>query len=110
MADKGRSIVDRFFDLILLLIFAPFVLCIILQFAGALTHTVLVTVQATLTETLPWLFGAIGLAIVFAGISAALALRNRAGGRNSYRDLAPPGVPPLRRPRPTRYNDEDLDD
>ncbi len=110
MADRGRSIVGHFFDFILLLIFGPFVLCIVLQFAGALLQTVLLTVQAALTQLLPWLIGALGFAIVIAGISAALALRNRVGRRNSNSGLPPMGVPPVRRARPTRYHDDELDD
>lgn len=110
MADRERSLGSWLIDFILLIIFGPFILCVIMQFTGALLNTVLLTVKAALTQMLPWLLGAVAVAIVLAGISAALAIRNRVGRRNRYVDMPTPGAPPVRRARQARYDDDEFDE
>ena len=87
---------DRLFEwfvkFMLILIFAPLLLCLALQ-----------ATLGVLAAVLPWLIGLSVIAGIAAGLSAAMVLRRRLPLRNRGGQI-PPGAPPLgayrvRRPR-----------
>ena len=86
------SIFEWFVKLMLLLIFAPLLLCLALQ-----------AVVGVFAAVLPWVIGLAVIAGLAAGVSAGLGVRRRLPLRNGGAEL-PPGAPPLgayrvRRPR-----------
>ncbi|MBI3825647.1 MAG: hypothetical protein HY294_06615 [Candidatus Rokubacteria bacterium] len=87
-----NGLFEWFVKFMLILIFAPLLVCLVLQ-----------ATVGVLAALLPWLIGLSVIAGLAAGVSAALVLRRRLPLRNGSADL-PPGAPPLgtyrvRRPR-----------
>lgn len=93
---------DRLFEwfvkLVLLLIFAPFLICLALS-----------VVLGVLAAVLPWVIALAVIAGLAAGVSAGLVLRRRLPLRNG--GSLPPGgsfgQDPIRRPRGVRGQGED---
>lgn len=95
---------DRLFEwfvkLMLLLIFAPLLICLALS-----------AVLGVLAVVLPWVIGLAVIAGLAAGVSAGLVLRRRLPLRNGGGSLPPGGSfigqDPIRRPRGVRGQGED---
>jgi len=93
------SIFEWFVKLVLILIFAPLLVCLLLQ-----------AVVGMLVAVLPWVIVLAVVAGLAAGVSAGLVLRRRLPLRNGGR-LPPGGASfagePIRRPRGVRGQGED---
>ncbi|MGH9463944.1 MAG: hypothetical protein ACRD1X_22300 [Vicinamibacteria bacterium] len=91
---------EWFVKLVLLLIFAPFLICLALS-----------AVLGVLAAVLPWVIGLAVIAGLAAGVSAGLVLRRRLPLRNGSGRLPPGGAgftgEPIRRPRGVRGKDQD---
>ena len=94
------SIFEWFVKLVLILIFAPLLLCLALS-----------AVIGILAAVLPWVIALAVIAGLAAGVSAALVLRRRLPLRNGGGPLPPGGASfagePIRRPRGVRGQGED---
>jgi len=93
------SIFEWFVKLVLLLIFAPLLVCLVLQ-----------ATIGVLAVLLPWVIALAVVAGLAAGVSAGLVLRRRLPLRNGVH-LPPGGASftgePIRRPRGVRSQGED---
>jgi len=95
-----NGLFEWFVKLMLLLLFAPLLLCLLLQ-----------ATIGVLAAVLPWVIALAVIAGLAAGVSAAFVLRRRLPLRNGGGPLPPGGQfigqEPIRRPRGVRGQGED---